>query len=230
MSPYQTKRLAIWSLCLLIPLVGCDSGGRAPEKPAVVSQKVVTPETAAKLSPKVGTIVAATTALPASPATALPQAGTSAAMKAPLATPAMPTGSGLLPFGGKEFGVAYGYSPEGKIDPFQPLLQDKPPAEPEKQAASKPCPPPRTPLERIDLGQLKLVAVLRLPSGNRALVEEATGKGYIITVGTHIGPNCGVVRDILADRLVVNEAEKDLTEKSYTTRTKELVLLKPLGE
>jgi type IV pilus assembly protein PilP len=235
MPPYPAKRLAIWSLCLLIPLVGCDSGGRAPEKPAVVSKKVVTPETAAE-KPAGKVPVVASTALPSSP---VPAPSAAAKLGVPSTMPMSPVeapgttkaGSGLLPFAGKDFGVAYGYSPEGKIDPFQPLLQDKPPAEPSgKQVASKPCPPPRTPLERIDLGQIKLVAVLRLPTGNRALVEETTGKGYIISIGTHIGPNCGVVKDILSDRLVIDEAEKDLTEKSYTTRTKELVLLKPLGE
>ena len=39
---------------------------------------------------------------------------------------------------------------------------------------------PRTPLERIDLSQLKLVAIIVSKSGNTALLEDATGKGYVI--------------------------------------------------
>jgi len=116
------------------------------------------------------------------------------------------------------------YNPKGKADPFEPLLREQP-KKPEKQPSvttetlsdepSKPKPPPRrlTPLEKLDLGQLKLVGIIRSTGGNRALVEEASGKGYIIVKGTPIGIHSGVVVDILPDRVVVEEQNEDALGK-----------------
>ena len=101
------------------------------------------------------------------------------------------------------------YNPEGKIDPFTPLFKDEKPAAVKavktvKQGKRKIC-IPLTPLQRVDLSQLKLVGIIRAQSGNRAMVEEASGKGYVIKKGTYIGINCGMVAQILKDRVVVDE-------------------------
>jgi hypothetical protein len=79
--------------------------------------------------------------------------------------------------------TAGGYRPAGRVDPFQPLFEEKPivpedTADAEKQKKKRRM--PLTPLERVDLSQLKLVGIFQAPSGNKALVEEASGKGYII--------------------------------------------------
>ena len=129
------------------------------------------------------------------------------------------------------------YSPKGKADPFEPLLREEPkktekPPEPKDEAvSSKPKPPPRrlTPLERLDLGQLKLVGIIRAESGNKALVEEASGKGYIIVKGTYIGIHSGIVVDILQDRVVVEEQDEDVLGK-VTVRKRELKFNRPEGE
>jgi len=83
------------------------------------------------------------------------------------------------------------YNPEGKIDPFVPLFKGEKPAAVKavktvKQGKRKIC-IPLTPLQRVDLSQLKLVGIIRAKSGNRAMVEEASGKGYVIKKGTYIG-------------------------------------------
>ncbi|MGE0084430.1 MAG: pilus assembly protein PilP [Desulfococcaceae bacterium] len=129
------------------------------------------------------------------------------------------------------------YNPKGKADPFEPLLREenkkaeKPPEQKEEAVSSKPKPPPRrlTPLERLDLGQLKLVGIIRAENGNKALVEEASGKGYIIVKGTYIGIHSGIVVDILPDRVVVEEQDEDVLGK-VTVRKRELKFNRPEGE
>ncbi len=126
---------------------------------------------------------------------------------------------------------AVGRPPVIIVDPFEPLFKEETP-EQKRPAASQPERPrriPQTPLEKIDLGQLKLTAIIRTPVGNKALVEESSGKGYIIQKGTWIGVHAGRVQEITDDAVVVEEEiENALGEISLTKR--ELKLQKPPGE
>jgi type IV pilus assembly protein PilP len=88
---------------------------------------------------------------------------------------------------------------------------------------------PLTPLERVDLSQLKLVGIIQAPSGNKALVEEASGKGYIIKKGTFIGIHAGRVLEIQKDRVVVEEEVENVLGQ-FALDKKELKLQKPPGE
>lgn len=146
--------------------------------------------------------------------------------------------SGEAPGQAEDDGDLLAYVVDGKVDPFVPLFRDEPEPEPEPEvetadenAPAIPAPPPRrkTPLEKLDLSQLKLVAIVRAPAGNKALVEEASGKGYIITHGTYIGINSGRVVEILKDRVIVEEEEKDYRQ-NVTIRTRELKFQRPYGE
>ena len=65
--------------------------------------------------------------------------------------------------------------------------------------------------------------------GNKALVEESSGKGYIITKGTYIGVNQGTVIEIQKDRIVVEEEVENI-QGEITVKTRELRLPKPPGE
>lgn len=119
------------------------------------------------------------------------------------------------------------YSPEGKLDPFAPLIKEKPvnlPVEHRKAVRRKLL----TPLEKLDLSQLKLVAILRAQSGNNALVEEDSGKGYVIKKGTYIGIHSGKVAKILPDRIIIEEEVEDIYGK-ISVQKKE-IKLKPPGE
>lgn len=99
----------------------------------------------------------------------------------------------------------YRYDPVGKRDPFlSPFaraLEDDLPEE------------AKTPLQRFDLGQLKLVGVIWEAGEPKALIEDGGGLGYIVTRGTLIGSKGGVIRAIEPRRIVVEEYETDFSGK-----------------
>jgi type IV pilus assembly protein PilP len=119
------------------------------------------------------------------------------------------------------------YDPRGKIDPFEPLFKEEKVVAAKKTERKKRI--PRTPLERIDLSQLKLVGIILATSGNRALVEEASGKGYVIKNGTFIGTNGGKIISIQKETVTVEEEFEDVYGK-LMIRKRELKLPKPPGE
>jgi len=96
----------------------------------------------------------------------------------------------------------YTYNPSGRPDPFKPFLQFTSLREVSRSV-------PLTPLQKFEISQLKLVAILSAPEGNIGLVEDATGKGYFIKKGTLIGKNDGKVSKILSDRVIVEEVFLD---------------------
>jgi type IV pilus assembly protein PilP len=119
------------------------------------------------------------------------------------------------------------YIPTGKIDPFVPLYNEE-----QVVAAAKPTKRRRghlTPLEKVDLSQLTLLGVILAPSGNRAMVAEAGGKGYVVTIGTYMGISSGRVIEILKDRIIVEEEVENILGK-ISLRKRELKLQKPAGE
>jgi type IV pilus assembly protein PilP len=118
------------------------------------------------------------------------------------------------------------YDPIGKTDPFEPLFKEKPVPVRKKERKKR---IPRTPLERIDLSQLKLVAIVLSSSGNMALMEEASGKGYVIKKGTYIGTNAGKVVQINKEKVIVEEEFEDAFGK-VNTRQRDIKLPKPPGE
>jgi type IV pilus assembly protein PilP len=119
------------------------------------------------------------------------------------------------------------YNPKGKADPFEPFIKE------EGQQVAKAMKPkkrtPQTPLEQIDLGQLKLVAIVASAGGNRALVEQSTGKGYILKPGTYVGLNSGKVVEITLEKVTIEEEYEDVYGKTITQK-KEITLPKPPGE
>ncbi len=100
------------------------------------------------------------------------------------------------------------YSPAGRRDPFRPFLLDiRPEARPQL-----------TPLQRYELGQLTVVATVWEASTPRALVEDSSGMGYIIGVGTPIGRNGGVVTAIEPQRVIVEERRVDFYGNQQVNR------------
>ncbi len=120
------------------------------------------------------------------------------------------------------------YNPKGKIDPFVPLFQEKP-AEASVETKKRKKRIPRTPLEMIALNQLKLTAIILRPAGNKAMMEEATGKGYVVIKGTPIGKNWGKVTEILKDRIIIEEEVENILGK-VTLEKKEIKMQRPPGE
>lgn len=119
------------------------------------------------------------------------------------------------------------YNPEGRIDPFATPFKSKEEREQGRLIARKRI--PRTPLENLDISQMKLTAIIQAPEGNIGLIEEATGKGYVVSTGTYIGTHGGKIKKILSDRLIIEEEDEDVFGKT-TVREVEMKLLKPAGE
>jgi type IV pilus assembly protein PilP len=94
------------------------------------------------------------------------------------------------------------YNPVGKPDPFKPFIQ----LTPEKLRKSAFL----TPLQKYDISQLRLVAIITLPEGSVALVEDLQGKGYFLRRGTAIGRRDGKVKAIHKDRVIIEEAYSDV--------------------
>jgi len=67
-----------------------------------------------------------------------------------------------------------------------------------------------SPLERYELGQLKLVGIIWSIKNPTALVEDTSGLGYTVRVGTPIGANDGKVKMISPDALLIEEEYIDL--------------------
>lgn len=102
----------------------------------------------------------------------------------------------------KKAEVEFSYSPAGKPDPFKPFIE----LSPVRSTRTVPL----TPLQKYDISQLKLVAILSTPEGNVALVEDVIQKGYFLKKGTWIGKNDGKVTKILKDRVIVQEVYQDI--------------------
>jgi type IV pilus assembly protein PilP len=103
--------------------------------------------------------------------------------------------------------VAYHYDPTGKPDPFRSFVNSLKRAD--VTAAS-------TPLERFDLSQLKLTGIVWDNDKPRALVNDPSGKAYIVAEGTAIGKNGGRVIRIGDNALVVKETYVDFLGKATT--------------
>jgi type IV pilus assembly protein PilP len=221
-------RIIVCFSCLFLLVIGCDKkSGEGEPAGKVISQKI--PEAGKSIRQPVQPEAAVSPSQPAKP-----QAETTDSAEAATQTAVIqPEAPKYIP------GPATGYDPTGKIDPFAALVRDEPvTAARDVEIAGEDATAtdkkrekrvPQTPLEKIELNQLRLRAIILASSGNRALVEEASGKGYILTTGTYIGKNQGIVTKISKDSVVVEETIENIQGDSITQET-ELKLPKPPGE
>jgi type IV pilus assembly protein PilP len=94
------------------------------------------------------------------------------------------------------------FSTAGKRDPFRPFtLSTRTNSRPRESLS---------PLERYDLGQLRLVGVVWHVKEPTAMIEDSVGLGYIVKVGTPIGANEGKVMAIKPNEIVIEETYVDL--------------------
>jgi len=117
----------------------------------------------------------------------------------------------------------FSYNPRNRIDPFKPFLQKiLPRLRRAKQAL------PLTPLQKLSKTELQngLVAIIWGQLGKRALVQDSSGKGYIVQQGTPVGQN-GIVKQILPDRVIIEETSFD---SSKHERKREITLRLKRGE
>lgn len=101
----------------------------------------------------------------------------------------------------------YVYSPIGRRDPFAPLVQKikKMSTKPEKE---------KGPLEKFELSQFRLMALLIIQGTPRAMVKAPDGKSYTVKPGDLIGSNGGIVKRIETKTVVIDESSGQRIEKS----------------
>ncbi|HZP43931.1 MAG TPA: pilus assembly protein PilP [Candidatus Binatia bacterium] len=97
------------------------------------------------------------------------------------------------------------YDPTGRRDPFRPP----------SVGSGRHSDGPRTPLQRYEIGQLKLVAIIYDTKEPRAVLEDDDGLGYIVKVGTPVGLNDGQVRKIERGRVVIEESSVDFYGEAH---------------
>jgi Tfp pilus assembly protein PilP len=103
-------------------------------------------------------------------------------------------------------------------DPFRPMTL--------KTKVTRPTRENLSPLERYDIGQLKLVAIIWDIQEPRAMVEDSAGLGYVVKLGTPIGNNDGKIKTIQRNEVVIEEFYFD----DYGARKKRDVAMKLLTE
>ncbi len=228
--------------CLIgffIGLLGCDQPANEPVTPKIVRKKIRSTADKKSSPPQRKPASVSRPALaqksvppavkpPESKAPQLPIKPKSDISKIQPSSPKQPAapGAGQATVASASLKVQPTYNPKGKVNPFEPLFRERQ-AVASKSKRKKRI--PRTPLEKIDLSQLKLVGIVLASSGNKALVEESNGKGYVIRKGTYIGTNAGKVIEIETNKVIVAEEYEDVVG-NVTLRNKELTLPKPPGE
>jgi type IV pilus assembly protein PilP len=104
--------------------------------------------------------------------------------------------------------IAAAYDPVGRRDPFGSFVDDD--RVPEELQA---------PLQRFDLARLRLVGVVVGTASPSALIEDPSGVGHTIRVGTALGKNLGRVKHIRRGEVIVAESYRDATLRRIDTLT-----------
>jgi type IV pilus assembly protein PilP len=249
------KSIAVCSLPILLILMVCFSScGKQDEPvqdPEVKSFKIEKPEKHDEISSQNDGIAPGGTVVPppvsgaqptdlgkSSMPGAMPPPGDSSSLSGPMpGSTAPPLGLVTPPMfvlgGPVKTESESTYNPTGRIDPFEPLFQTKAGKGSSGGIRSQSIRDTRkgklTPLENLDISQMKLTAIIISPQRSIAMVQESTGKGHVIKKGSFVGINSGRVVDIRQNEVIIEEEVEDLLGK-IIVRKRELKLQKPLGE
>jgi type IV pilus assembly protein PilP len=94
----------------------------------------------------------------------------------------------------------FSYNPEGRRDPFRSIITIG------KTKGVRGL----LPLQKVEINELKLIAIVWGGFGYHAMVQTPDGKGYTLKVGTAVGPNDGAVKRISQENVVVQENYTDI--------------------
>jgi type IV pilus assembly protein PilP len=100
------------------------------------------------------------------------------------------------------------FYPVKTLDPFVPFVETM--AQLHSEGEDEPKTeggPPLTPLQKMTVSEIEkgLKAITWGDLGKRAVIEDSTGRGYIVAVGTPAGERSGVITQIFSDRLVIQQ-------------------------
>ena len=151
----------------------------------------------------------------------------------PPAAPAGGSGGSLakpIPAAALPPAPTYEYNAAGKPDPFQPFMETDPALKTKKEEGlgKKTSAPSASisPLQRLELGQFRLLGIAGDENRRAAIVVDGTTKKfYPLFVGTYIGLNGGRVAAILPDRLVVEERVEARDKKTKRVQVRQIPVL-----
>jgi len=127
---------------------------------------------------------------------------------------AMPNGEVQLATGG------YTYDPMDKRDPFRSFRWEREENDRDETTLG--------PLEQFELEQLAVTAVIWGTKRPRAMIEDPSGRSYIVQEGTRIGKNDGLVIHIGDNLILVKETYVDFAGEQ-TTKDVELRIRRSQG-
>ena len=104
--------------------------------------------------------------------------------------------------------AVFNYDPEGKPDPFKSYV---------RQLVAIQQADLSSPLQRFDLSQLTVTGIVWSNEKPRALIEDPTGKGYVVQTGAPIGKNRGRIVHIGDNVVRVKETYVDSADQATTT-------------
>lgn len=118
------------------------------------------------------------------------------------------------------------YQLEGRADPFMPFLTPKVTSniDPNEIMGSGEV---LTGMQLFEPGQLTLVAIMKISNSYIAMVEDSTGKGYVLREGIEIG-EFGKITSIDSNRVYIVETKQTRSKKIIQTKID--MVLKTEGE
>ncbi|MGO9375390.1 MAG: hypothetical protein ACLQBD_25325 [Syntrophobacteraceae bacterium] len=102
--------------------------------------------------------------------------------------------------------ASFTFYPVKALDPFVPFMDTSAQFRAEEDEP-KDGGPPLTPLQKMTVSEIEkgLKAIIWGDLGKKAVIEDSTGRGYIVAVGTPAGERSGVITQIFNDRLVIQQ-------------------------
>lgn len=102
------------------------------------------------------------------------------------------------------------FYPIKALDPFAPFIQPEIDVPQVRVSDAEPLEEmnrPLTPLQKMTISEIEkgLKAITWGDLGRKAVIEDSTGRGYIVAVGTPAGERSGVVTQIFNDSLVIQQ-------------------------
>ena len=99
------------------------------------------------------------------------------------------------------------FLPVKALDPFTPFISLETTTQPRLPEEDAEPQGPSTPLQKMTLSEIErgLKAISWGELGRRAVIEDSTGRGYIVSVGTPAGEHSGVITQILDNRLIIQQ-------------------------
>jgi type IV pilus assembly protein PilP len=126
-----------------------------------------------------------------------------------------------------DFSAQFEYVLENRPDPFVPFISEKAATSTVDMNEIVDKSEPLTGMQLFEPGQLKLVALLKKNAEDVAMVEDFTGKGYVLLEGTKIGKR-GVVKNIASNAVTIEETAITRAGKEIVTQV--VMTLKKEGE